>query len=95
MSASPGAVIIFAMSTSVSAGAAGRIEGLSLRLYAPEARQWNLNFSNARTGTLSPPVTGEFREGRGEFFGVDTLGSGRAILVRFVIWPVDARGRFR
>jgi hypothetical protein len=72
-------------------GTAGRIEGLSLRLYAPEARQWSLNFSNARTGTLSPPVIGEFREGRGEFFGVDTLGSGRAILVRFVVSPVDAR----
>lgn len=72
-------------------GTAGRIEGLSLRLYAPEARQWSLNFSNAKTGTLSPPVTGEFRDGRGEFFGVDTLGGGRAILVRFVISPIDAR----
>ena len=65
-------------------GSAGRIEGLSLRLYNPEARQWSLNFSNARGGTLSPPVVGEFRNGRGEFYGVDTLGS-RTILVRFVI----------
>src|SRR5262245_23128588 len=29
-------------------GPAGRIEGLSLRLYNPEAHQWSLNFSNAR-----------------------------------------------
>lgn len=70
-------------------GPAGRIEGLSLRLYNPDARQWSLNFSNARSGTLSPPAVGEFRSGRGEFFGVDTLGT-RMILVRFVISQIDA-----
>jgi hypothetical protein len=65
-------------------GPPGRIEGLSLRLYNPEARQWSLNFSNIRSGTLTPPVIGEFKNGRGEFYGADTL-NGRAILVRFVI----------
>jgi hypothetical protein len=72
-------------------GPAGRIEGLSLRLYNPESRQWSLNFSNVRGGTLSPPVIGEFKDGgRGEFFGLDTVEGGRAILVRFVITPVDS-----
>ena len=65
-------------------GPAGRIEGLSLRLYNPDTRQWSLNFSNSAGGVLSPPVYGEFRNGRGDFFGVDTL-NGRAILVRFII----------
>ena len=65
-------------------GPGGRIEGLSLRLYNPQSRQWSLNFSNSRGGTLSPPVIGEFKDGRGEFFGQDTL-DGRAIFVRFVI----------
>ncbi|MGH7599141.1 MAG: hypothetical protein ACREOI_22525 [bacterium] len=65
-------------------GPAGRIEGLSLRLYNPESRQWSLNFSNSKSGTLSPPVIGEFKNGRGEFFGQETL-NGRAIFVRFVI----------
>ncbi len=65
-------------------GPAGRIEGLSLRLYNPESRQWSLNFSNVTSGTLSPPTTGEFKNGRGEFYSQETLG-GRAILVRFVI----------
>jgi hypothetical protein len=65
-------------------GPAGRIEGLSLRLYDPQSRQWSLNFSNRAGGTLSPPVFGAFRNGRGEFFGQDSLG-GRMILVRFVI----------
>ena len=70
-------------------GPAGRIEGLSLRLYNPEARQWSLNFSNVRSGTLSEPVTGEFKNGRGEFYGTDTL-NGRTILVRFVVYDVTA-----
>ncbi len=65
-------------------GPAGRIEGLSLRLYNPDARQWSLNFSNSRGGTLSPPVIGEFKDERGEFYGQETF-DGRAILVRFVI----------
>ena len=71
------------------AGQAGHIEGLSLRLYNPESRQWSLNFSNSAAGTLTEPVFGEFKNGRGEFFGRDTL-NGRVILVRFVIACADS-----
>ena len=70
-------------------GPAGRIEGASWRLYNPDSRQWSLNFSNARTGTLSPPTIGEFKDGRGEFHSAETL-DGRAILVRFVISDITA-----
>jgi hypothetical protein len=65
-------------------GPAGHIEGLSLRLYNPESRQWSLNFSNSKGGTMSAPTIGEFKNGRGEFFDQETL-DGRAIFVRFVI----------
>ena len=65
-------------------GPAGHIEGLALRLYNPESRQWSLNYSNSASGTMSEPVIGEFRNGRGEFFGKDLL-NGRAIFVRFII----------
>jgi hypothetical protein len=65
-------------------GPAGRIEGAALRLYSPQSRQWTLNYFNAADGLLTPPMTGEFRDGRGVFHGQDTLG-GRSILVRFVI----------
>lgn len=65
-------------------GPAGRIEGLSLRLYNPQSRQWSLNYSNVNGGTMSPPVIGEFKNGRGEFFGQETF-NGRAIFVKFVI----------
>jgi hypothetical protein len=65
-------------------GPAGHIEALSLRLYNPESRQWSLNFSSVRGGTLGQPTIGEFINGRGEFYDQETF-NGRAILVRFVI----------
>ena len=69
------------------AGPAGSIEGLSLRLYNPQARQWSLNFANVSNGMLTTPSVGEFRDGRGEFYNQDTY-NGRAILVRFVITKI-------
>jgi len=68
-------------------GSAGHIEGLSLRLYNPDAHQWSLNFASSSAGTLSTPTVGEFKDGRGEFYDQETL-NGRAILVRFVISDV-------
>jgi len=73
------------------AGPAGRIEGVALRLYNAEARQWSLNFASRAGGTMTPPVVGEFRNGRGEFYGSDTLGP-RSILVRFVISDITPDG---
>ena len=65
-------------------GPAGRLEGLSLRLYNPQSRQWSLNFANINSGVLTTPSIGEFNDGRGEFYNQDTY-NGRSILVRFVI----------
>lgn len=67
-----------------ASGPAGHFEGLSLRLYNPETRQWSLNFSNINSGSMSLPTIGEFKNGRGEFFNQDTL-NGRSIFVRFII----------
>jgi hypothetical protein len=64
-----------------------RIEGVSLRLYNPQTRQWSLNFASMRNGALTPPVYGEFDNGRGAFYGQDNA-EGRAVLVRFVISDV-------
>ena len=70
-------------------GPAGKIEGVSLRLYSPKARQWTLNFANVRSGLLTSPVTGAFDgEGRGVFYGVDSVGD-RTVLVRFLILDVE------
>jgi hypothetical protein len=70
-------------------GPAGHLEGLSLRLYDPQARQWSLNFANSSGGTLAQPSIGEFRNGRGEFFDQETL-NGRAIFARFVISDITS-----
>ncbi|HJR63264.1 MAG TPA: hypothetical protein VJ803_06135 [Gemmatimonadaceae bacterium] len=64
-------------------GPAGRITGLSLRLYNPETRQWAISWANARDGALGPPMYGGFANGRGEFYNQE-LFNGRAILVRFI-----------
>jgi hypothetical protein len=68
----------------VADGPAGHFEGLNLRLYNPQSRQWSLNFANINNGILTQPAIGEFKNGRGEFYNQEML-NGRAILVRFVI----------
>lgn len=66
-------------------GAKGEIEGVALRLYNPQSRQWSINYASIRGGTLTAPLYGGFGgKGRGVFYGQDTL-DGRVILVRFVI----------
>jgi hypothetical protein len=65
-------------------GPVGHIEGLSLRLYNPQSHQWSLNFANSKSGVLSQPTIGEFKNGRGEFYDQESF-NGRTILVRFVI----------
>jgi hypothetical protein len=70
-------------------GPAGRIQGLSLRLYNPQTRQWSLNYASSNDGTLSQPTIGEFRNGRGEFYDQERF-KGRAILVRNVWSDITA-----
>ena len=69
--------------------ASGHLEVLSLRLYDPQARQWSLNTANAKSGTLSVPTIGEFKDGRGEFFDQESF-NGRTILVRNVWSDITA-----
>lgn len=66
-------------------GAGGRIEGMNLRLYEPQAQRWSLTFVNIRNGLLTPAVFGGFRDGAGEFHGDDQL-DGRPIKVRFLVY---------
>lgn len=72
------------------AGTRGKIEGLAVRLYNPQAGQWSLNYASMSNGLLTAPVFGSFDDkGRGAFYGHDML-DGRAILVRFIITQVSA-----
>lgn len=69
-------------------GAAGRIAGVSLRLYQPASGQWSLHFANLANGLMTEPMLGSFKDGHGTFFGRDTL-DGRTILVRFLVIPLN------
>ena len=69
-------------------GPAGRISGVSLRLFQPATRQWTLHFANLANGSMTEPMQGSFKQGHGTFYGQDTL-NGRKILVRFLIIPVS------
>ncbi|UGQ48596.1 hypothetical protein [Massilia endophytica] len=69
-------------------GPAGRITGVSLRLYEPARKQWTLNFANLANGEMTSPMRGSFQQGQGVFYGEDTL-KGRTVAVRFLIIPVN------
>jgi hypothetical protein len=59
------------------------IEGLTVRLYNPQSRQWSIYWSNSQDGQLGTPMIGQFANGRGLFFDQE-LFQGRAIFVRFI-----------
>ncbi len=70
------------LDTLVANGPSGRIEGLTLRLYDPNSRQWRLYWASSNSGVVDPPQIGRFRNGRGEFYAQDSL-NGKSIFVRF------------
>lgn len=57
--------------------------GLTLRLYDSDHEQWSLYWASKRTGTLFPPMVGQFTDGKGEFYGDDSH-AGRAVRARFI-----------
>jgi hypothetical protein len=71
-------------------GTAGHIEGLSLRLYNPDSRQWHISWANANDGLLGPPMIGGFNNGRGEFYNQESL-NGQAIFVRFIFSDITRK----
>lgn len=72
----------------VADGEARHFEGLNLRLYNLQSHQWSLNFASVRTGTLSQPAVGRFKNGIGEFYDQEDF-NGKMILVKFVISPIN------
>jgi hypothetical protein len=73
-------------------GPEGHIEALSPRYFDPQTHLWQVSYGSPRDGTLSSPLVGEFKNGRGEFYGQDTY-EGRAVLVREIYSPIDATTR--
>jgi hypothetical protein len=71
-------------------GPAGHIEGLSMRLYDPQSRQWKISWANSADGTLGQPMVGGFKDGRGEFYDQESFDD-RAIYVRFIFSDITAK----
>ena len=62
----------------------GHAEGLILRLYNPQSHRWSVSFASSRDGSLGQPAVGEFKNGRGEFYGQEIV-NGRTVLARDVV----------
>jgi BNR/Asp-box repeat len=69
-------------------GPGGHLEGLTLRLYSPESRQWYLSWANGNDGTLGKAMVGEFKNGQGVFYDQETF-NGSAILVRQIYSDIN------
>ena len=68
----------------------GHIEGLTLRLYDPQTHQWSLYWATSKSGAIGVPTTGQFKDGRGEFYDTEPSGpNGRSVLVRFIWSKTD------
>lgn len=72
------------------AGPAGKIEGMSVRLYDPQAKQWRIHWASSSDGQLGEAMIGGFQGNRGEFYNSEMLGN-RAILVRFIFSGISAK----
>ena len=60
------------------------IEGLATRFYNPNSHQWSIWWANAKDGAMyPPPVVGEFKNGRGEFYDQEVV-DGRVVFTRYV-----------
>jgi hypothetical protein len=70
-------------------GPAGNLEIFTIRLYHPDSHQWGIAFTNPASGVMSPTLTGEFRNGRAEFYDQEPY-KGRQIFVRFTISDITA-----
>ena len=62
-------------------GSDGHMQGMGLRMFNPETKEWNLNWANTRENLLGVPTVGAFAHGRGEFIDQESF-RGRTILVR-------------
>jgi hypothetical protein len=66
-------------------GKSGSVHILALRLYLPQSGQWSLSFTTEGDGSLSVPMYGSFKNGRGEFYDQEFFHD-KAILDKFVFY---------
>jgi hypothetical protein len=59
--------------------------------YDSLARQWSIRRADSAGGELGPPMTGEFRDGTGAFYG-QQVHNGRVVLTRLT-WTFEGRNK--
>jgi hypothetical protein len=57
--------------------------GSILHLYNPQSRQWGLYWASAADGAVAAPLVGGFKDGKGEFYGQDTM-QGATVFARVI-----------
>lgn len=65
------------------------VELLAVRVYNASTHQWAIYGTSIKNAKFDPPMIGEFKDHRGEFYSQDTW-EGRAVLARFIWTVVDA-----
>jgi hypothetical protein len=70
-------------------GATPSYRGLMLRLYDATTARWSVYWVSSADNKISPPLVGDFQNGRGEFFSNDTY-DGKPIEVRVVYSQITA-----
>jgi hypothetical protein len=69
-----------------ASGAGNHLQGLTLYLYDPLTGQWSLRYASSSDGIMDEPQYGEFKNGRGVFYGWRSGDAGvKRVLVR-AIW---------
>jgi len=62
-------------------GPDGHWDGATLFTYDPKSGQWTQTYISGEDGSVEAPSVGEFKNGRGEFYGTDTY-KGKKVLMR-------------
>ena len=52
-------------------GPTGHLQGIGLRLYNRDAKQWTISWANNHDGAIGVPIVGGFKNGRGDFFDIE------------------------
>jgi hypothetical protein len=69
--------------------ASGPLQGMTARLFDPQAKQWRIYWTAGPDGAFTTPMIGGFAHGRGAFYAHEPF-EGRAILSRFLWTDITA-----